>query len=120
MLPSDLLGVHLWDAETKTFRFQQGPGFCNVLLLDELNRIGPKTQSALLEVMVEGQVTLTAAPTSFRIPSSSSPPRIPWTMRAHSPSGIAIGPVRPRAAPGLSRPRERTQSGHRPGRGQSG
>ncbi len=58
LLPSDLLGVHLWDAEAKTFRFQQGPVFCNVLLLDELNRIGPKTQSALLEVMVEGQVTL--------------------------------------------------------------
>jgi MoxR-like ATPase len=58
LLPSDLLGVHLWDSETKSFRFQQGPVFCNVLLLDELNRIGPKTQSALLEVMVEGQVTL--------------------------------------------------------------
>ena len=58
LLPSDLLGVHLWDAEAKAFRFQQGPVFCNVLLLDELNRIGPKTQSALMEVMVEGQVTL--------------------------------------------------------------
>lgn len=58
LLPSDLLGVHLWDSESKTFRFQRGPVFCNVLLLDELNRIGPKTQSALLEVMVEGQVTL--------------------------------------------------------------
>ncbi len=58
LLPSDLLGVHLWDAESKSFRFQQGPVFCNVLLLDELNRIGPKTQSALMEVMVEGQVTL--------------------------------------------------------------
>lgn len=58
LLPSDLLGVHLWDATSQTFRFQQGPVFCNVLLLDELNRIGPKTQSAMLEVMVEGQVTL--------------------------------------------------------------
>ena len=58
LLPSDLLGIHLWDAATQAFRFQQGPVFANVVLLDELNRIGPKTQSALLEVMVEGQVTL--------------------------------------------------------------
>ncbi|HTL98871.1 MAG TPA: AAA family ATPase [Holophagaceae bacterium] len=58
LLPSDLLGVHLWDATAQVFRFQPGPVFCNVLLMDELNRIGPKTQSALLEVMVEGQVTL--------------------------------------------------------------
>jgi MoxR-like ATPase len=58
LLPSDLLGVQLWDASTQSFRFQPGPVFTNVLLLDELNRIGPKTQSALLEVMVEGQVTI--------------------------------------------------------------
>jgi len=58
LLPSDLLGVHLWDADAKAFRFQPGPVFTNILLLDELNRIGPKTQSALLEVMVEGQVSL--------------------------------------------------------------
>ena len=58
LLPSDLLGVHLWDAKEQAFRFQSGPVFCHVLLLDELNRIGPKTQSAMLEAMVEGQVTL--------------------------------------------------------------
>lgn len=58
LLPSDLLGVHLWDSEHQAFRFQEGPVFTHVLLMDELNRIGPKTQSALLEVMVEGQVTL--------------------------------------------------------------
>jgi len=58
LLPSDLLGIHLWDAAEKAFRFQQGPVFANVVLLDELNRIGPKTQSALMEVMVEGQVSL--------------------------------------------------------------
>jgi MoxR-like ATPase len=61
LLPSDLLGIHLWDAAGQAFRFQQGPVFANVVLLDELNRIGPKTQSALLEVMVEGQVTLDRA-----------------------------------------------------------
>ena len=58
LLPSDLLGAQLWEAATQTFRFQPGPIFANVILLDELNRIGPKTQSALLEVMVEGQVTM--------------------------------------------------------------
>jgi len=58
LLPSDLLGIHLWQSEHQSFRFQEGPVFANVLLLDELNRIGPKTQSSLLEVMVEAQVTL--------------------------------------------------------------
>ena len=61
LLPSDLLGVNLWDAASQSFRFHPGPVFTNVLLLDELNRIGPKTQSALLEVMVEGQVTMDRA-----------------------------------------------------------
>jgi len=66
LLPSDLLGVHLWEAASQQFRFQEGPLFANVVLLDELNRIGPKTQSALLEVMVEGQVTLDR--TTYRLP----------------------------------------------------
>jgi MoxR-like ATPase len=66
LLPSDLVGVNLWDAATQSFRFQQGPVFANVVLLDELNRIGPKTQSSLLEVMVEGQVTLDR--NTFRLP----------------------------------------------------
>jgi MoxR-like ATPase len=61
LLPSDLLGIHIWDAAERSFRFQQGPVFANVVLLDELNRIGPKTQSALMEVMVEGQVSLDRA-----------------------------------------------------------
>nr|WP_320131929.1 MoxR family ATPase [uncultured Holophaga sp.] len=58
LLPSDLLGIHLWNASEQAFRFREGPVFANILLMDELNRIGPKTQSALLEIMVEGQVTL--------------------------------------------------------------
>lgn len=77
LLPSDLLGVHLWDAATQTFRFQPGPVFTNVLLMDELNRIGPKTQSALLEVMVEGQVTLDrstyALPDPFFVIATQNP-----------------------------------------------
>ena len=66
LLPSDLLGVNLWDAPSQTFRFHPGPVFANVLLLDELNRIGPKTQSSLLEVMVEGQLTLDRS--TYRLP----------------------------------------------------
>ncbi len=66
LLPSDLLGVHLWDAASQSFRFHPGPVFANVLLLDELNRIGPKTQSSLLEVMVEGQLTLDRS--TYRLP----------------------------------------------------
>jgi MoxR-like ATPase len=77
LLPSDLLGVHLWDAQAQAFRFQPGPVFANVLLLDELNRIGPKTQSALLEVMVEGQVTLDRAthalPDPFFVVATQNP-----------------------------------------------
>jgi MoxR-like ATPase len=66
LLPSDLLGVNLWDAASQSFRFHPGPVFANVLLLDELNRIGSKTQSALLEVMVEGQLTLDRS--TYRLP----------------------------------------------------
>ena len=66
LLPSDILGIHLWEAATQRFRFQEGPLFANVVLLDELNRIGPKTQSSLLEVMVEGQVTLDR--TTYKLP----------------------------------------------------
>ena len=66
LLPSDLLGVNLWDGPSQSFRFHPGPVFTNVLLLDELNRIGPKTQSALLEIMVEGQLTLDRS--TFRLP----------------------------------------------------
>ncbi len=77
LLPSDLLGVHIWDATQQAFRFQPGPVFCNVLLMDELNRIGPKTQSALLEVMVEGQVTLDrsthALPDPFFVVATQNP-----------------------------------------------
>jgi MoxR-like ATPase len=67
----------LWDASTQSFRFQPGPVFTNVLLLDELNRIGPKTQSALLEVMVEGQVTIDHAthplPDPFFVVATQNP-----------------------------------------------
>jgi len=58
MLPSDVLGVTIYNAHTEEFEFKQGPVFTNFLLADEINRATPKTQSALLEAMNETQVTI--------------------------------------------------------------
>jgi len=60
MLPSDLLGISIYSAIEQQFEFKRGPVFTNVLLADEINRTTPKTQSALLEAMSEGQVTVDA------------------------------------------------------------
>ena len=58
MLPSDVLGISVFSASESQFEFKPGPIFTNVLLADEINRTTPKTQSALLEAMNEGQVTM--------------------------------------------------------------
>ncbi|HWV38985.1 MAG TPA: MoxR family ATPase [Vulgatibacter sp.] len=58
LLPSDILGLSTWDAKEAAFTFRPGPIFHSVILADELNRTPPRTQSALLEAMAEGQVTL--------------------------------------------------------------
>jgi MoxR-like ATPase len=58
MLPSDLLGISIYSASEQAFEFKRGPVFTNILLADEINRTTPKTQSALLEAMNEGQVTV--------------------------------------------------------------
>jgi MoxR-like ATPase len=58
MLPSDVLGISVYSAVEQQFEFKAGPVFSNVLLADEINRTTPKTQSALLEAMNEGQVTV--------------------------------------------------------------
>src|SRR5579872_4556035 len=58
MLPSDVLGISIFSAAEQEFEFKRGPVFTNVLLADEINRTTPKTQSALLEAMNEGQVTV--------------------------------------------------------------
>ena len=62
MLPSDLLGTSIYSAADERFEFKPGPVFTNVLLADEINRTTPKTQSALLEVMNEAQVTVDGQP----------------------------------------------------------
>jgi MoxR-like ATPase len=58
MLPSDVLGISVYSSAEGQFEFKAGPIFTNVLLADEINRTTPKTQSALLEAMSEGQVTM--------------------------------------------------------------
>jgi MoxR-like ATPase len=58
MLPSDVLGISMYSAAEQEFEFKPGPVFTNILLADEINRTTPKTQSALLEAMNEGQVTM--------------------------------------------------------------
>jgi MoxR-like ATPase len=66
MLPSDVLGISVYSAMEQQFEFKRGPVFANVLLADEINRTTPKTQSALLEAMNEGQVTVDAH--SYELP----------------------------------------------------
>src|SRR5205807_7193536 len=58
MLPSDVIGISIYSAMEQQFEFKRGPLFTNILLADEINRTTPKTQSALLEAMNEGQVTV--------------------------------------------------------------
>jgi MoxR-like ATPase len=58
LLPSDVTGVTIWDQGTHRFEFHRGPVFASIVLADEINRASPKTQSALLEVMEEGRVTV--------------------------------------------------------------
>src|SRR2546421_10267051 len=60
MLPSDVIGISIYSAIEQQFEFKRGPVFTNILLADEINRTTPKTQSALLEAMNEGQVTVDA------------------------------------------------------------
>src|SRR3954465_7195456 len=66
MLPSDILGISVYSAAEQKFEFKRGPVFTNILLADEINRTTPKTQSALLEAMNEGQVTVDAV--SHKLP----------------------------------------------------
>lgn len=58
VLPSDITGFSIYDKDTKTFTYNAGAVMCNLFLADEINRTSPKTQSALLEVMEEGKVTI--------------------------------------------------------------
>jgi len=67
MLPSDIIGVQIFDPARQGFVFKQGPVFTNILFVDEINRMPPKTQAALLEAMQERQVTIEGR--TYRLPS---------------------------------------------------
>lgn len=58
LLPSDIIGVSIFDQKEQSFRFHEGPIFTHIVLADEINRASPRTQSALLEAMGEGQVSV--------------------------------------------------------------
>jgi MoxR-like ATPase len=77
LLPSDVLGISIYSALEQKFEFKPGPVFTNVLLADEINRTTPKTQSALLESMSEGQVTVDGAahplPQPFLVIATQNP-----------------------------------------------
>jgi len=62
LLPSDVTGVTIYDQASHKFQFHKGPVFASIVLADEINRASPKTQSALLEVMEEGRVTIDGVP----------------------------------------------------------
>nr|MBA2463304.1 AAA family ATPase [Actinomycetota bacterium] len=65
--PTDVTGLSVFDQKSRDFEFRPGPIFANVVLVDEINRATPKTQSALLEAMAEGQVTVDGA--TLQLPS---------------------------------------------------
>jgi MoxR-like ATPase len=58
LLPSDVTGMEIYNQKTQVFKFEPGPVFANIVLADEINRAGPKTQSALLQAMEEGKVNV--------------------------------------------------------------
>lgn len=77
LMPADIIGVHLFDQSTQQFRFKPGPLFADVLLVDEINRTGPKTQSALLQAMEEREVNIDrehfALPDNFLVIATQNP-----------------------------------------------
>ena len=77
LLPADILGVSVFDAQARRFEFHPGPIFAHVLLADEINRAPPRTQSALLEAMAEHQVTIDgtthALPNPFFVIATQNP-----------------------------------------------
>jgi MoxR-like ATPase len=77
LMPSDITGVSVFDETTRSFAFRPGPLFADVVLVDEINRTGPKTQSALLEAMEERQVSVERAtlalPPDFLLIATQNP-----------------------------------------------
>ena len=85
LLPTDLVGVSIYQRDTERFLFQPGPLFANIVLADEINRASPKTQSALLEAMEERQVTVDGRtyplPAPFMVIATQNPVEQEGTYR---------------------------------------
>ncbi|GAA4932586.1 MoxR family ATPase [Streptomonospora halophila] len=85
LLPSDVTGVTVFNQGTREFEFHPGPVFANVVVADEINRASPKTQSALLEVMEEGMVTVDGSrylvPSPFLVVATQNPVEMDGTYR---------------------------------------
>ena len=85
LLPTDITGVSVWDPQARTFEFRPGPIFAHVVVADEINRASPKTQSALLEVMEEDQVTIDGVahpvPVPFLVIATQNPIDLEGTYR---------------------------------------
>ena len=92
LLPSDILGMSIFNRREEQFSFQAGPVFTQVLLADEVNRATPRTQSALLEAMSEAQVTIDGMtrplPTPFFVMPRKIPPTSLVRIRFPNPSWI--------------------------------
>jgi MoxR-like ATPase len=77
MLPSDIIGVSIYDERVREFTFKQGPIFANIVLADEINRTTPKTQSSLLEVMSRGKLSVDgktySVPPPFMVIATQNP-----------------------------------------------
>ncbi len=77
LLPSDIVGVSVYDQSSQSFEFRRGPIFANVVLADEINRTTPKTQSALLEAMSEGKISVDSRtytlPEPFMVVATQNP-----------------------------------------------
>jgi len=84
LLPADILGCSVYDSRSSSFTFHEGPVFTQVLLADEINRASPRTQSALLEAMAEGQVSAEgetrALPSPFFVIATQNPAEMTGTF----------------------------------------
>lgn len=88
VLPSDITGFSMYDKNSGEFRYMPGSAMTNLFLADEINRASPKTQSALLEVMQEGKLSVDGKTYPSRSPSSSWQRRTPTALLARRSSLI--------------------------------
>lgn len=104
VLPSDVIGFYMYKQDIQKFVYHPGPIMCNLFLADEINRTSPKTQSALLEVMEEGGVTIDGrtmqVPEPFIVCYCDTKPG--WFCRYPDASRVTAGSFHDKYEPGLS------------------